>query len=96
MIICVYIHGVASGASRETCTTKWHRRSGATWFHIGCFARDIVKQTYNTSPPLGVVLLCHHGCQELGWLLSAVLVLLPWPRRLCRGTQLPTISPSAQ
>ena len=47
-------HGVTSGVSREMCTKKQHRQWGATWCHIGRFARGVFKQTCNTSPPQGV------------------------------------------
>ena len=43
-------HRVTSGVSRETCTTKRHRRWGATWCYIGRFARDTFRQACNTSP----------------------------------------------
>ena len=33
---------------------KRHRRRGVTWCCIGCFVRDIVKQTCNTSSPQGI------------------------------------------
>ena len=51
-------HGVTSGVSHERCTTKRHRRWGATWCYLGCFVRDIFKQLCNTSPPQGVCVVC--------------------------------------
>ena len=65
-------HGITSGVSREKCTKNCHRRWGATWCYIGCFVRDILKQTYNTSPPQGVT--CAPGLVLL-LRLSLVLVL---------------------
>ena len=67
-LCCIYVHtptpcggevwhGITSGVSRETCTKKWHRRSGATWCYIGRLARDFFKQTCKTSPPQDV----HHA-----------------------------------